>query len=138
MSSNSHGVSNRPIEYTVETSKSFEDAVKAVEEAAVRRGFRVMHTHDVAATLAEKGYGREPLKIIEVCNARYASEVLEKDVRTSLMLPCPITVFSQNGKTFLTTLLPEVVASFYPEAGIEALSAEVQRIVVSIVDEAKI
>lgn len=130
-------VRNKPIEYTVETKKPFEEAVRAVSEASVKHGFRVLHTHDVTATLAEKGFQREPLKIIEICNARYANEVLAKDVKTSLMLPCPITVYEQGGKVFLTTLLPEVVASFYPEAGIEALSAEVQRIVIGIVDEAK-
>lgn len=128
---------NKPIEYTVETKKPFEEAVRAVSEASARHGFRVLHTHDVTATLAEKGFHREPLKIIEICNARYANEVLAKDVKTSLMLPCPVTVYEQGGKVFLTTLLPEVVASFYPEAGIEALSAEVQRIVIAIVDEAK-
>lgn len=137
MGNASAGVNNKPIEYTVETSKPFDEAVRAVEEASAKHGFRVLHTHDVAATLAEKGFQREPLKIIEICNARYANEVLEKDVKTSLMLPCPITAYVQHGKTFLTTLLPEVVASFYPEAGIEALSAEVQKIVVAIVDEAK-
>jgi uncharacterized protein (DUF302 family) len=137
MSKANRSVSDKPIEYTVETAKSFDEAVRAVEETAGRHGFRVLHTHDVAATLAEKGYHREPLKIIEICNARYASEVLEKEVKTSLMLPCPITVYVQRGKTFLTTLLPEVVASFYPKAGIDALSAEVQKMVVAIVDEAK-
>ena len=137
MGNTSVPVRNKPIEYTVETNKTFDDAVLAVSESAARHGFRVLHTHDLSATLAEKGFHREPLKIIEICNARYASEVLKKDVKTSLMLPCPITVYEQSGKVFLTTLLPEVVASFYPEAGIEALSAEVQRIVVAIVDEAK-
>ena len=128
---------NKPIEYTVETKKPFDEAVQAVEEASARHGFRVLHVHDVAATLAEKGYAREPIKIIEVCNARFASEVLQKDVKTALMLPCPITVYVDRGKTYMSTLLPEVIASFYPEAGIEALSAEVQKIVVAIVDEAK-
>ncbi len=128
---------NKPIEYIVATAKPFDEAVQAVEQAAGRHGFRVLHTHDVAATLAEKGFHRDPIKIVEICNARLASEILEKDVRTSLMLPCPITVYVQQGKTFMATLLPEVVASFYPEAGIEALSAEVQKIVIAIVDEAK-
>lgn len=138
MSNTEQAITNKPIEYTVETAKPFDEAVRSVEEAASRHGFRVLHVHDVASTLAEKGFRRDPLKIIEICNARFANEVLEKDVKTSLMLPCPITVFVQHGKTFLSTLLPEVVASFYPEAGIEAVSAEVQRIVVTIVDEAKV
>lgn len=133
----SQTVISKPIEYIVETAKPFEEAVRAVEGAAGRHGFRVLHTHDVAATLAEKGHPREPIKIVEICNAHYASEAIEKDVRTSLMLPCPVTVYVQRGRTFMATLLPEIVASFYPEAGIEALSAEVQKIVVSIIDEAK-
>lgn len=128
---------DNPVEYIVETDKPFDEAVQAVEQASARHGFRVLHTHDVAATLAEKGFHRDPIKIVEICNARYASQVLDKDVRTSLMLPCPITVYVQHGKTFMATLLPEVIASFYPEAGLEAVSAEVQKIVVAIVDEAK-
>jgi len=78
--------------FTVETSKAFDRVVQAIEEKAAEKGFRVLHTHDVAATLAEKGFPWEPLKIVEVCNARYASEVLEKDINVALMLPCPIAV----------------------------------------------
>lgn len=128
---------NKPIEYTVETAKAFDDAVSAVEQAAAQHGFRVLHTHDIAGTLAEKGYPREPIKIIEICNARFASEVLRKNVKTALMLPCPITVYVDHGKTYMSTMLPEVISSFYPEAGIENLAAEVQKIVVDIVDQAK-
>ena len=41
-------------------------------------GFWVLHTHDVKATLASKGFDREPLKIIEICNPKYVTEVLNK------------------------------------------------------------
>ena len=88
-----------PFERTVTTAKSFEDAVLAIETKVAEKGFRVLHTHDVAATLAEKGFPREPLRIIEICNAKYVSQVLEKDVRISLMLPCPISVYIEGGKT---------------------------------------
>jgi hypothetical protein len=55
--------------YTVDTMKSFETAVRAVERKVAEKGFRVVHTYDVAATLADAGCRRGPLKIIEVCNA---------------------------------------------------------------------
>ena len=61
----------------------FEQAVSAIEAKAAEKGFRVLHTHDVAATLAEKGFPREPLKIVEICNAKYASQVLNRDVKIS-------------------------------------------------------
>ena len=76
-------------EYTVTTNKSFPEAVEAVEKKGADVGFRVLHTHDLAATLAEKGFPRKPLKLIEICNAKHASRVMEKDVKLSLMLPFP-------------------------------------------------
>ncbi len=70
---------------TVNSNKPFEAAVIAVEQKTSEKGFRVLHTHDVAATLAEKGFTREPLAIIEICNARYANEALNKDLSVALM-----------------------------------------------------
>ncbi len=124
-------------EYTVISGKSFDEAVKAIEQKSAEKGFRVLHTHDVAATLTEKGFPREPLKIVEICNARAASEVLKKDVKTSLMLPCPISVYTEQGKTFISTLLPSSIADFIPKAGIEAIAADVEKTVLGIVNEAR-
>lgn len=119
------------------TGKPFEEADLAVERKSAEHGFRVLHTHDVAATLAEKGFPREPLKIIEICNAKYASQVLNKDVKISLMLPCPISVYAQDGKTKISTLLPSSIADFFPRAGIEGLAAEVENVVLKIIEEAR-
>ena len=127
----------KPFERTVSTEKSFDEAVAAVERKTAEKGFRVLHTHDVAATLAEKGFSREPLKIIEICNAKYASQVLDKDIRISLMLPCPISVYIQEGKTNISTMLPTSITEFFPEAGIDNLASEVEQIVLRIVEESR-
>ncbi len=124
-------------EYTVTTNKTFAEAVEAVEKKTAEMGFRVLHTHDFAATLAEKGFPREPLKLVEICNAKYASRVLEKDVKLALMLPCPISVYVQGGKTRISTLLPTSIAHFFPDAGIEGVAAEVETAVINIVDAAR-
>lgn len=124
-------------DYTVATTKNVDEAVAAIEAKSKEKGFSVLHVHDVSATLQGKGFPREPLKIIEVCNAKYASQVLEKDIKISLMLPCPISVYQEKGKTFISTLRPKVIADFYPEADIKALAEEVDAIVLSIVDESK-
>jgi len=126
-----------PIEYTVETYKSFDDAVKAVEEKTIAKGFGVLHTHDVTATLGAKGFHREPLKIIELCNARYANEALQKDIHLALMLPCPISVYKEHGRTFISTFLPTAIPRFFPAAGVESLAAEVEKVVLEIVNQAK-
>ena len=123
-------------EYTVETDKSYEDAIEAVQDALERRGFRVQFVHDVADTLAEKGFEREPITIIETCNAKYANAVLEADVAIALMLPCPVVVYKKDGMVYISTLRPSVIGSFYPDAGIEDIAGEVEDILTFVVDEA--
>jgi uncharacterized protein (DUF302 family) len=127
----------KAFEHTVTTEKSFDQVVSGVEQKAVEKGFRVLHTHDVAATLAEKGFPREPLKIVEVCNAKYASEILTKDIKIALMLPCPICVYVDSGRTCISTMLPRRIPEFFPQAGIEDVAGKVERILLEIVEEAR-
>jgi uncharacterized protein (DUF302 family) len=61
--------------------------------------------------------------------------VLKKDVKTALMLPCPIVVFAIEGQTHITTMLPGLMAEFYPSKGIEPVAAQVEKAVLAIVDE---
>jgi len=126
----------KSFEYTIGTDKPFAEAVTAVERIAQEKGFRVLHTHDVAATLAGKGFQREPLKIVEICNAGYAHQVLQRDVKISLMLPCPISVYVEDGKTHISTMLPTSIVDFFPEAGIGDIAGEVEKTVLEIVNEA--
>lgn len=127
----------RELHYTVETSKAFEVAVQAIEQTTAEEGFRVLHTHDVAATLAEKGFPRDPLKIIEICNTRYASEVLKKDVNIALMMPCPVAVYTQGEKTFISTMLPSTLVELYPQAGFDEIASKVEQVVLELINEAK-
>ena len=124
-------------DYTVETTKNVDEAVAAVEAKAQEKGFRVLYVHDVQATLSAKGFDIEPMKIIEICNAKFANQVLAKDKKVSLMLPCPISVFIEEGKTYIAAFKPRVLFDFYPGMGIEELAGEVEKIVISLVEEAR-
>lgn len=124
-------------DYTVQTSKDFDRAVNAVETKTKEKGFGVLHTHDVQSIFAGKGIKHGPLKIIEICNATYASRVLAQDIKISLMLPCRISVYVFEGITYISALRPKVIADFYPQADIGTVAEEVDKIVLSIVDESK-
>jgi len=124
------------LDYTVSTSKTYDEAVRAVTESAAAHGFRVQFVHDVTATLAEKGFDREPVTIIEICNARYASQVLASDVKIGLMLPCPVMVYEQAGEVFISTMRPSLIGGFFPDAEIDDVAAEVEAAILQIIDEA--
>ncbi len=126
------------LDYTVKSAKSFDETVEAVTTGTAQAGFRVLFVHDVAATLAEKGFVRERVSIIEVCNAKYASQVLAADVKIGLMLPCPIMVYAEGGEVFITTMRPSLIAGFFPEADISDVADTVEDVLIGIMDKAAV
>jgi uncharacterized protein (DUF302 family) len=126
------------LDYTVRTAKGFDEAVEAVKEATADAGFRVQFVHDLAATLTEKGFPRERVTIVEMCNAKYASQVLAADVKIGLMLPCPIMVYAEKGEVFITTMRATLIADFFPDADISAVAAQVEKVLIDVVDAATV
>ncbi|MEZ5357323.1 MAG: DUF302 domain-containing protein [Candidatus Zixiibacteriota bacterium] len=124
------------LDYSVESDRSFADVVADVEKYTAENGFKVLHIHDVQATLQGKGFESEPLKIIEICNAKFAHEALSKDIAVSLFMPCKVNVYTENGKTKIKAMRPALIAEYFPKAGLEKLALEADTIVTTIVDKA--
>ena len=124
-------------DYTVETAKSFDSAVKDVEEKIAEVGMRVLYVHDVQKTLSEKGFEREPFKIVEFCNAKYASEFLNADIKIGLCMPCKINVYVKDGQTFISGMRPIILPQFFPNTDLGAKPEEIDRIIRNIIDNAK-
>jgi len=124
------------IDYTVPTQKTYSEAVASVVAAAADNGFRASFVHDVAETLAEKGFEREPISIVEMCNPKFASEVLAEDVLIGLMLPCPVMVYEQDGDVLISTMRPTLMSSLFPDAEISDVAAQVETRIFAIVDQA--
>ncbi|MBI1934632.1 DUF302 domain-containing protein [Candidatus Peregrinibacteria bacterium] len=124
-------------DYTVTTGKDFGFALESVQEEIAKAGMRVLHVHDVQATLAEKGIKRDPYRIVEFCNAKYASEFLSADPKIGLCMPCKINVYVHEGKVVLSGMRPIVLPQFFPHVDLGNKPQEVDAIVRSIVDKAK-
>ncbi|MDO9108817.1 MAG: DUF302 domain-containing protein [Coriobacteriia bacterium] len=124
------------LDYTVSTAKPYREAVEAVIGSAESHGFRVQFVHDVAATLAEKGFDRAPISIIEMCNAGFASKVLDADITIGLMLPCPVMVYEKDDQVWIATMRPSLIAQFFPDAQIDSVAQEVESRMVAIIDSA--
>lgn len=124
-------------DHTVTTKKSFDEAVRSVSEETKKAGFRVLYIHDVAATLAEKNFQIDPLKIIEVCNAKNAYAVLQKDIRMGLFLPCKINVYQKDKKTYISGMKPTIMKSIFTKIDLGTILNEVEEIIKIIIDNAK-
>ena len=112
--------------FRLNSEKSFEAVAAALEEKAAANQFRVLAVHDVQATLAEKGFERGPLKIIEVCNSGFAYEALNKDMSVAMFMPCRFTVYPEGGKTVVNLARPMMISQMLPDSGLENLASEVE------------
>ena len=123
------------LDYTKISEKEFDQAVSGIEQATADKGFRVLHIHDVKATLNDKGLERKPFKIIEICNAKFAHKALEINEDVALFMPCKINVYTKDNKTVVSAARPKVISEFFSQPGLKELAEEVDGIVRSIVDE---
>lgn len=124
-------------DYTVKTNKSFDEAVSAVEQETANEGFKVLHVHNIQETLGSKGFEIEPLKIVEICNAKSAYAVLKADIKIGLCLPCKVNVYVKDGSTYISGMRPIVLTQFFPEADLGTLPEKVDEIIRNIIDKAK-
>src|SRR3989344_3975887 len=88
-------------------------------------------------TFGEKGFLREPFKIIEFCIAKFANEFLDKDIKIGLCLPCKINVYRKDGQTFISGMRPIVLSQFYPEADLGDRPKEIDQTIQNIINNAK-
>src|SRR3989338_1358181 len=124
-------------DYTTTTTKTFDEAVQKTQDEIAKAGMRVLYVHDVQKTLGEKDFLRESFKIIEFCNAKFANEFLNKDIKIGLCLPCKINVYTKDGKTFISGMRPIVLSQFFPQADLGERPKEIDQIIQSIINNAK-
>lgn len=124
-------------DYTTTTSKTFDEAVDNVQDQIAKAGMRVLYIHDVQKSLAEKGFEREPFKIVEFCNAKFASEFLNADIKIGLCMPCKINVYTKDGQTFISGMRPIILPQFFPNADLGERPQEIDAIIQNIINAAK-
>lgn len=124
-------------DYTITTTKTFDEAVKNVQDEIAKVGMRVLYIHDVQKTLAEKGFKRESFKIVEFCNAKFANEFLNIDIKIGLCIPCKINVYIKDKQTFISGMRPIILAQFFPQAGFGDRLKEIDRIIQDIINNTK-
>ena len=122
--------------YIVETEKSFDDAVVSVLKAVEQKGWSLFQVYDVKERLAAKGFSQKPLKIIEMCSAKYANQFLNKNRLISLCMPCKINVVEDNGKVKIIGMKPTMISQFFPEVD-EQEAREAETDIIDIIEKAR-
>ena len=121
--------------YTKSSTKQFDEIATNLEQNIIENGMRILHTHNVQKTFADKGFEFIPYKIIEICNVKYAKQALDADRLVGLMMPCPIAFWYENGRTTVSTMLPSAIIDFFPDKGLDKFACELEIILKRIIDK---
>lgn len=124
--------------YIKTTAASVPQALAALEEAVTAHGFGVLHRYDFRETLAGKGFPiDEDCHVLEICNPRVASEVLRRDMKMNMALPCRVSVYSEGGQTHVGMIEPTAVLGLLStDEAMKDIGAEVEASTRRIIDDA--
>ena len=122
------------MQYIQTTHKSVQEVVSAIEKTAPNYKFGVLNVRNMKETLASKGLDfKEECFIIDVCNPTVALTFLQEDMLLSSVLPCKISVYSQEGETIVVmNSLTQMVDDINPDC-IE-IAQEAQASLQAIID----
>ena len=125
------------MQYIEISNKSVQEVVDNLKEVASKYKYGIQHIHNVQETLKSKGIdlGNE-CQIVDICNPIVAEKFLSEDMSLSIIMPCKIAVYTQDGETMIAmNSLVQLVDDINPD--LIELAQEVQEQLLEIIDEIK-
>ncbi|MBR7553126.1 DUF302 domain-containing protein [Allobacillus sp. GCM10007491] len=126
--------------YTVETTKSVEEAAKKLEESLKEKQFGVLWKFDVKGTLESKDLDYEyPFLVLEVCNPKAAKEVLTTNQMVGYMLPCKMVVYQddKDGKTKIGMPKPTELMKMVGDETIYETAKDIENKLIEAIEQSK-
>jgi len=74
--------------------------------------------------------------IFEICQPQQAKEVLGKNMSVSAALPCRISLYRENNKTFLATLKPTALLAMFDSPELKGIAEEIEKTIIKIMEDA--
>ncbi|SDB48804.1 DUF302 domain-containing protein [Bauldia litoralis] len=114
----------------------FDAAIEAVTAALAERGFGVLTTIDVQATMKKKiDADMPPYTILGACNPGFAFEALQAEDKIGTMLPCNVIVrATEDGKVEVAAVDPVASMQAVGSSALGKIAGEVQQRLKDTVD----
>ncbi|SDC94914.1 Uncharacterized conserved protein, DUF302 family [Melghirimyces thermohalophilus] len=127
-------------DYTVETNKTVDEAIQALEHTLSNHSFGVLWKLDIPTKLMEKGIALEQdFRVLEVFNPDVAKKVLTRNQRGGFFLPCKIVVYrnQETLKTDIGLLRPTTQLALTEDDQLKPLAEDVEETLIQAINEAK-
>lgn len=120
--------------YKKETALPFIDAVHKTKEELTKEGFGILTEIDVKATIKKKlNIDYENYIILGACNPPFALRALQAEKDIGLLLPCNVIVYEEDGKTFVSAILPTVAMGMVEAPSLAGIAEIVEEKLIKVV-----
>lgn len=117
--------------YTIETKKTINEAIQALEENLSKEKFGVLWSFNIKDKLQAKGLDFDKnFHILEVCNPFEANEILTKSTMVGYFLPCKIVVYDEAGKTKMGMVKPTSMISILGDEELDKKADEIEQVLI--------
>jgi uncharacterized protein (DUF302 family) len=125
------------MQYMEMTKKSVQEVIDSLKEVSSKYKFGIQHIHNITETLKSKGIELEnECQIVDICNPMIAEKLLSEDMSLSIIMPCKISVYTQDGETIIAmNSLVQLVDDINPD--LIEIAQEAQEQLLEIIDEIK-
>ena len=100
------GLLMKPLMLTTHASPyGVEETCQRLKASIEANGWRCPAIRDMNAAIEKEGLSlKVPVRIVELCKAAYAQDVLETNPEVSTLMPCAFGVYEQDGQVYVTGL----------------------------------
>jgi uncharacterized protein (DUF302 family) len=114
----------------------FDQAIESVTAALGQRGFGVLTTIDVKATLKKKlDVDFRPYTILGACNPNFAYQALQHEDKIGTMLPCNVIVQQRDdGKVEVSAVDPIASMQAIDNPALGAVAGEVRDLLLQTIE----
>ncbi len=115
----------------------FDETIEKVTAALADKGFGVLTTIDVKATLKKKiDVDFRPYTILGACNPGFAHKALQIEDKVGVMLPCNVVVQDAGGgEVEVSAVDPAASMQAIDNPDLAAIAAEVRDLLESLIEE---
>lgn len=105
----------------------FYKTLSTFREETKAAGWSIVTEHNLAGNLSARGHTLHPVIVLEICNVKFAAQLLSKDENRSVssMMPCRVSIYqTSTGKVMMSRMNAPLFASMLDgEAAEVALKA---------------
>lgn len=127
---------DEPLTITHESGEPLEVVIENIKRASQGKNFRLIREQTLDDGFVEKEKESKKEVIIYFCNFNLLNEALAVDSRVGLFLPCRVTAYERDGKTYVTSINPKRLSKLFNNSELDLLCDQMYQMYNEILEEA--